>query len=186
MKDIPHKNSNVVRCEKMYQENYLRVVDNEINPSAPAVSMIGGGSKIEVYKGFRKVTGATIDVIGSGAWVEGTLTGDLTTYAHEEIYKIYNLKENESADYWFIKYQKEKDHDELKKAFEETTTQSYHFDFKYRLQGNDYGITAVDLGFVTIRIDYEGMTKLFTVPNSASSRAKTNDGEDYPGGFEPI
>lgn len=170
----------------MYTEVYERIATLEVEPVAPSYALIGEAGKIEVYKGTRAFSGIAIEAEGSGAWAEGHVKGSIKTYDYTALYQLYNMKNTESADYWFVHYSKETSHDQLVKTFEHSEEKVFDYDLKYRIQGNDYGITSVRLGFTTIRIDYEGMTKMFSVPNGASTKAKLDGGEDYPGGFEAV
>lgn len=57
---------------------------------------------------------------------------------------------------------------------------------KFKIQGNDYGISGVYITYQVIRLTMDGETKDYVVNNNDSSGANLSTGEKYPGGFEPI
>ena len=142
--------------------------------------------KLEVYQGNRATKNFGITVEGSGVWVNGNMNGSLEAYDYKALYKVYNLKDTESANYWFISYSKQTSHDELKKVFEDSKIVKIAYNLDFSIQGNDYGISAVYITYQVIRLALNGATKDYVVANSASSGAMLPDGNPYPGGFKPV
>jgi hypothetical protein len=150
------------------------------------MELLYAADDLAVYKGFQSVSKINISVIGSGAWVSGTLSASVKTCEYQALYNVYKLSKSESAGIWFLKHRTEKKYDELKLAFEDSKTSTINVDMNFKLQGNDKGITGVNVGFTVIRIDFKGQTKYFTVLNGASGEARTPEGDQYPGGFELV
>ncbi len=163
-----------------YVEQWIRVPEVGL-VAASATS----GEKVEAYKGFRSVSALSVTVEGPGSWAKGRIKGRIETYEWEKIYQVYNLPKSESADYWFINYRKDSSQSELKETNGKTVTQGYDVDFEFSIEGNAFGITSVLVGYTAIRLDYEGTTKIYTIPNPPSAGAVTPDGAPYPGGFKP-
>ncbi|PWI04866.1 hypothetical protein DIZ27_42700 [Streptomyces sp. NWU339] len=143
-------------------------------------------NKVEAYRGFSQQKGFSITVRGSGTWVEGRMTGSITTYDYQALYQIYGLERNQSAGIWCFQWKNNSRTDELRKTFERSEQMTFNYDMKFRIQGNDFGINEFVVGFTTLRIDMDGQTKFFIVPNNASAGAQLPTGGQYPGGFEPI
>lgn len=142
--------------------------------------------KIECYQGNKATNNFGISVEGAGAWAKGHIKGTLEAYDYKALYQVYNLKDSESANYWFISYSKTTSHDELKKVFEDSKTVKTNYDLEFEIQGNDYGISAVYITYQVIRLALNGQTKDYVVTNPASSGAMLPDGNQYPGGFKPV
>jgi hypothetical protein len=143
-------------------------------------------SKVEVYRGLSQEKGFSISVRGSGTWVEGRVSGSITSYDYQALYQIYGLERSQSAGIWCFQWKNNSRTDELRKTFERVEQMTFNYDMGFRIQGNDYGVNQFFVGFTTLRVDIEGQTKFFTVPNSASSGAQLPTGGQYPGGFEAI
>jgi hypothetical protein len=142
--------------------------------------------QIECYQGNKATNNFGISVQGAGAWAKGRITGTLDAYDYKALYEVYNLKDAESANYWFISHSKQTSHDELKKVFEDSKTVKTNYDLQFEIQGNDYGISAVYITYQVIRLALNGQTKDYVVTNPASSGAMLPDGSAYPGGFKPV
>lgn len=160
--------------------------DTPITQSAPSqMELVYAASDVQVYKGFHRLANINISVKGSGAWVSGNLRGRVSTNNYEALYQIYQLSASESSRVWFLSWSHERKYDEIKKVFEAAESTFVDINMDYRLQGNDFGITSVSIGYDVIRIDVAGVSKYFTVVNDASAGAKNPaDGSDYIGGFE--
>ncbi|PYG87467.1 hypothetical protein LY28_02137 [Ruminiclostridium sufflavum DSM 19573] len=146
----------------------------------------GEHDKIECYQGNKAVNNFGLTVHGSGTWVKGTIKGTLEAYDYKAVYEVYNLKESESANYWFVSYRQDKSHDELKKTFEDSHKVNLNYDLSFMIQGNDYDINSVFICYEVIRLVVNGVTKDFVVTNPSSSSAMSPDGSAYPGGFKPV
>jgi len=142
--------------------------------------------QIECYQGNKATNNFGISVQGAGAWAKGQIKGTLDAYDYKALYQVYNLKDTESANYWFISYSKQTSHDDLKKVFEDSKTVKTNYDLQFEIQGNDYGISAVYITYQVIRLVLDGQTKDYVVTNPASSGAMLPDGSSYPGGFKPV
>jgi hypothetical protein len=153
---------------------------------APKAFLAAEHDKLECYQGTRATNNFGITAEGAGTWVEGKISGSLDAYDYKAAYKVYNLKDTESANYWFIRYSKETSHDDLKKVFEDSKTVKLNYELTFQIQGNDYGISAVYITYQVIRLTLNGMTKDYVVTNPPSSGANLPDGNPYPGGFKPI
>ncbi|MBL7703457.1 MAG: hypothetical protein JNM14_14495 [Ferruginibacter sp.] len=152
---------------------------------AVAPQLMSEHDKIQCFSGTQVTKNAGITVQGSGASAQGHITGSLTTYDYKALYQVYNLKESESANYWFINYSKDTSHDELKKVAESSETATANYDLTFTLQGNDYGITSVFITYQVIRLVINGVTRDYVVTNNASSGAVDPSGAPYTG-FKPI
>lgn len=170
----------------MYVEVYPLVVPTGMTPDLALAALSGEHEKIEVYSGNQAVKNYGITVQGSGAWAKGKASGTITTYDYKALYEIYDLKDNESANYWFVNYSKATSHEDLKKVFEESATVKTDYALEFEIQGNDYGISSVYITYQVIRLEMEGQTKDFVVSNPASAGAVNPDGTKYPGGFKPV
>ncbi len=163
---------------------------NLIVPVGKSVNEIllnsGEHDKIECYQGNKAVNNFGITAHGSGTWVKGTIKGSLEAYDYKAIYDVYNLKETESSNYWFVNYRNEKSHDALVKTFEDSHKVTLNYDLSFMIQGNDYDINSVYICYEVIRLVVNGVTKDFVVTNPASSSALSPDGSTYPGGFKPV
>jgi mRNA-degrading endonuclease HigB of HigAB toxin-antitoxin module len=170
----------------MYAQVSTLVVPVHVTALNALAALSGGHDKIEVYSGNQAVENYGVSVQGSGAWAKGKIKGKITTYDYKALYQIYNLKDTESANYWFVSYSKSTSHDELKKTFESSKTVTTDYELEFEISGNDYGISSVFITYQVIRLQLAGQTKDFVVTNPPSSGASLPDGSKYPGGFKPI
>lgn len=157
-----------------------------IVPISLGMSFTNEHDKIECYQGRKAIENLGISVHGKGTWAKGKLEGDITTYDYKALYQVYNLPENESADYWFIKYRHDTSHSELKKTFENQKTNTSHYKVDFEIEGNDYDINSVYITFEVIRLVVNGETRDFVVSNAQSTTPVTPDGNNYPGGFKAV
>lgn len=141
--------------------------------------------KVQCFSGTQVTKNAGITVQGSGASASGHITGSLDTYDYKALYSVYNLKDSESAHYWFVSYSKDSSHDQLQKTFESSQTLKSTYDLNFTLQGNDWGITSVFITYEVIRLVVNGVTKDYVVTNNASSGAVDPSGAPYTG-FKPV
>lgn len=150
--------------------------------------LLGAGEhdKIECYQGNKAVNNFGITASGSGTWVSGKITGTLDSYDYKALYQVYNLKESQSTDYWFVSYRNDKSHDELKQTFCDTKTIKVNYDLSFTIQGNDYDINTIFICYEVIRLVVDGETKDFVVTTPSSAAALSPDGSAYPGGFKPV
>jgi hypothetical protein len=171
----------------MYVTKFSLVIPVSKVPAVGALAMPGQEhGKIECYQGTQAVNNYGVSVVGSGSWAKGKIKGSITAYDYRAAYQVYNLKQSESANYWFVKYSKDTNHDELKKVFETSTTVTTNYDLEFEIQGNDWGISAVYITYQVIRLVLNGVTKDYVVTNPPSSGAQLPDGNPYPGGFKPV
>lgn len=170
----------------MYAQIFNLVVPAHMKLEAAMVpETMSEHDKIQCFAGTQVTKNAGITVQGSGASAQGTITGSLKTYDYKALYKVYNLQDSVSANYWFVSYSKDESHDELKKAAESSETATANYDLTFTLQGNDYGITSVFITYQVIRLVVDGITKDYVVTNNASSGAVDPTGAPYQG-FKPI
>lgn len=164
------------------------VVPQSSDPQATLRMMATSGEheKLECYSGSKAVKNWGLTVQGSGAWVEGEISGTLETYDYKAIYEVYNVKDSKSSGWWIFRYTEDKSHDELKKVFEESVTTEVDYQLKFKIQGNDYGVNSVFITYEVIRLVYKGQTKDYICTPPASGGAVCEDGSEYPGGFEPV
>ncbi|MCK8481041.1 hypothetical protein [Psychroserpens algicola] len=163
--------------------NFHLVVPQEhlLNVGEYAIQQHG---KLQAYSGTQAIKQFGIDVEGSGATAKGHLNGKITCYDYKAIYKVFQLDDSESADYWFVTYKKSTSHDELKLVNSNTTTTTVNYDLDFTLQGNDWGQTAVYITYKVIRLTVDGVNKDYVVTNNASAGANNSDGSKYQGGFK--
>lgn len=142
----------------------------------------------EAYRGFRATQGIAIEAEGSGAWAKGkTKPGRIKTADWKRLYQVYNIPTSESWDVWIAKFKHDTSHGELKEVFKQGgEIDSELPEFEFQLQGNDLGITSVFVGFRSLKLEYQGQTKIYTAPNKNNAQVKNQDGSDYPGGFKPV
>ncbi|VTR97895.1 unnamed protein product [Gemmata massiliana] len=171
----------------MYVTKFSLILPASKLPAGGALALSGQEhDKIECYQGTQAVNNYGISVVGAGSWAKGKIGGSITAYDYRALYQVYNLKEGEAANYWFIKYSKEKNHDELKKTFENSTTVTTKYALEFEIQGNDWGVNAVYITYQVIRLVLNGVTKDYVVTNPPSSGAQLPDGSPYQGGFKPV
>ncbi|MEM7218011.1 MAG: hypothetical protein AAF515_06570 [Pseudomonadota bacterium] len=146
----------------------------------------GDHQKIQAYSGTKAIKNYGITVQGSGVTGQGEVSGSLVTYDYKALYDVYNLKQSDHRKYWFVSYSKDTSHDELKKTFEKSKTLTTNYDFKFTIQGNDYGVNSVFITLEVIRLEMDGVTKDFVVNNSSSLGANNADGSAYQGEFKAV
>jgi hypothetical protein len=138
---------------------------------------------IQVFQGTQAVKNYGITVQGSGVFATGSIKGSLTTYDYKALYSVYTLTDTESANYWFVSYNKDTSHDVLQKTFESSKTLTTNYKVDFTIQGNNSAISSVFITFQVIRVVYNGVTKDYVVTNPASAGANNADGSQYQGSF---
>jgi hypothetical protein len=171
----------------MYIQKFQLIVPLNTNLLVHALAASEGEhEKLQVFHGTQAVKNYGITVQGSGVIAKGNINGSLMTYDFKALYDVYNLKQTESAKYWFIPYSKDTSHDELKETFESSKRLTTNYNVDFTIQGNDYGISSVFITFEVIRLVLNGETKDYVVTNPASTGANNADGSTYQGEFKPI
>ena len=170
----------------MYIQQFKFVVpySTEVTKPGDMGAMEDNKEEIQTYSGNKVINNFGITASGSGTWVNGELTGSITSYDYKALYEVYNLDTSLETDYWFVKYRNDTSRDELKKTFEDSKTVTTNTKLTFIIEGNNYGINTVFITYNVIRIEYEGETKDYVATNPPNAGAVLPDGTDYPGGFK--
>lgn len=142
--------------------------------------------KLQVFSGKRAVSRYGVEVEGSGASAEGRIKVRGRFHSHRTLYDVYGLPASDRIQVWIFNYSHDSSRSELREAINDSVVGNVDIDLKFRLTGNDFGITSVFVTFEAIRTQIAGVTKDFVTNNSENAKAVSPDGSPYPGGFEPI
>ena len=179
-----------MQAQMQAQEHNIVYVDKftRVTPLKALGSAYTGGEhgKLECYRGNREVGNFGISVHGSGTFVRGQLEGTITSYDYKDLYEVFQLDDDASADSWFSSYKKQTSHDELKNIDKNAKEVTVHAPLDFIIEGNDYDINTVFITYQVIRLTVEGKSKDYVVTNNASAGAVTPSGDQYPGKFQPV
>lgn len=142
--------------------------------------------KLQVFSGKRAVARVGVEVEGSGAFAEGHIKVRGFFHLHTTLYDVYQMPSSDRINVWIFNYSRDSSRSELREAVNNSTAGAIDIDLKFRLQGNDFGITAVYITQEAIRTQIAGSTKDFVTSNPENAGAVSPDGSPYPGGFEPL
>jgi hypothetical protein len=150
-----------------------------IEPDGDLTVQYFDGSTVKVEKGMSQLKSVEIGAVGPGAEIEGKMKGKITSYDYKALYKIYNLKDDQSVDVWIFNYKNDKTRSELKKVNESSDKLETDVDLKFKVKGNDKGISKVWIGFAVLRVTTDTTTKDYSVTNKNSAGATDEKGNKY-------
>ena len=168
-------------------------------PSASAVNAVQGGfnllstdtgtvastDTVTASHGFS--TFKSVKIESKGFDLEGTLRGRLRTHSFESLWQVYNLPSSKSWKFWVIKYKEDQSQSVLKETFHQDDLIDVNIDLKFKVSAAALrDVSTLRVGFETLRLELDGVTKDFTVVNDASGGAKDQNGKDVPVEFEPV
>lgn len=140
---------------------------------------------VTAFHGFSTFKSVTIQ--SQGFDLEGTIHGTIHSYDYKALYQVYNLSSSESWGVWVAQFKHDTSQDVLKQTFNHEEKLDLAVDIKFKVSAAALrGVSTLRIGFETMRLVFDGVTKDFTVVNGASGGAKDQNGNDIPVDFQPV
>ncbi|WP_409463645.1 hypothetical protein [Amycolatopsis sp. GA6-003] len=141
--------------------------------------------QITAFHGFS--TFQKLVVQSQGFDLEGEIHGRLRSYNFKALYQVYNLPSSDSWKVWVVSFKHDSNRSVLKETFRNEQLIDVNIDVKFRVAAaNLRGVSSLRIGFETLRLQFNGTTKDFTVVNGASGGAKDQNNNDVPVDFQPV
>jgi hypothetical protein len=129
--------------------------------------------KIKAFIGTHNMSTHKLGNISSGQKVIGNATGIITGYDYKDLYSLYGIPLSEPTPAWITAFQKDKDKNELKKAFHRLNPINKMHSLDFWMQGNDTNIQEMDIHYGVIRLQWGLDVKNFVILNNSSVSAAT-------------
>ncbi len=141
--------------------------------------------EVTAFHGFSTFQSLTIQ--SQGFDLEGRIQGRLRSYNFKSLWQVYNLPSSSGWKVWVLSFKKDTSQSVLKETFRSEQLIDVTIDIKFKVSAaNLRGVSTLRIGFETLRLNFNGTTKDFTVVNGASGGAKDQDNNDVPVDFEPV
>ncbi|WP_206793913.1 hypothetical protein [Amycolatopsis sp. MtRt-6] len=141
--------------------------------------------EVTAYHGFSTFQSLTIQ--SQGFDIEGRIQGRLRSYNFKSLWQVYNLPSSSGWKVWVASFKKDTSQSVLKETFRSEQLIDINIDIKFKVSAaNLRGVSTLRIGFETLRLNFNGTTKDFTVVNGASGGAKDQNNNDVPVDFEPV
>lgn len=143
------------------------------------------GDNVTAFHGFSTFKSITIQ--SQGFDLKGTIKGKLRSHDFKKMYQVYNLPSSSGWKLWVIDYKKDTSQSVLKQTFQQEQLIDVNIDIQFSVSAAALrGVSTLRIGFETMRLQLNGVTKDFTVVNGASGGAQDQNGDDVPVDFEPV
>ncbi|MET9258920.1 hypothetical protein [Amycolatopsis sp. NPDC004079] len=140
---------------------------------------------ITAFHGFS--TFQKLVIQSQGFDLEGEIHGRLRSYNFKALYQVYNLPSSDSWKVWVFSFKHDSSRSVLKETFRNEQLIDVNIDLKFHVAAaNLRGVSSLRIGFETLRLEFNGTTKDFTVVNGASGGAKDQNNNDVPVDFQPV
>ena len=140
---------------------------------------------VTAFHGFSTFQSLTIQ--SQGFDLEGRIQGRLRSYNYKALWQVYNLPSSSGWKVWVVSFKKDTSQSVLKQTYLSEQLIDVNIDIKFRVSAaNLRGVSTLRIGFETLRLNFNGTTKDFTVVNGASGGAKDQNNNDVPVDFEPV
>ncbi|GGK73467.1 hypothetical protein GCM10012284_04180 [Mangrovihabitans endophyticus] len=157
---------------------------NVILPNSGVAKLADDGN-ITAYHGFSTFQYLTIQ--SQGFDLEGRIQGTLRSYNYKSLWQVYNLPSSSGWKVWALSFKKDTSQSVLKETFREEQLINVNIDIRFRVSAAAlHGVSTLRIGFETLRLELDGMTKDFTVVNGASGSAWDQNNNEVPVDFEEI
>jgi hypothetical protein len=144
-----------------------------------------GPDTVTAFHGFS--TFRSIKIESQGFDIEGRIQGRLKSHNFEKLYQVYNVPKSSGWGLWVVKFKQDKSQGVLKQTFQREELIDVNIDIKFKVSAaNLKNVSTLRVGFETLRLELDGVTKDFTVVNGASGGAQDQNGNDIPVDFEPV
>jgi len=141
--------------------------------------------EVTAFHGFSTFQSLTIQ--SQGFDLEGRIQGRLRSYNYKALWQVYNLPSSSGWKVWVVSFKKDTSQSVLKQTYLSEQLIDVNIDIKFRVSAaNLRGVSTLRIGFETLRLNFNGTTKDFTVVNGASGGAKDQNNNEVPVDFEPV
>jgi len=141
--------------------------------------------EVTAFHGFSTFQSLTIQ--SQGFDLEGRIQGRLRSYNYKALWQVYNLPSSSGWKVWVVSFKKDTSQSVLKQTYLSEQLIDVNIDIKFKVSAaNLRGVSTLRIGFETLRLNFNGTTKDFTVINGASGGAKDQNNNDVPVDFEPV
>jgi len=164
----------------------IDVTHGQFNAILPATRTNGtAADDVTAFHGFSTFQSLTIQ--SQGFDLEGRIQGRLRSYNYKALWQVYNLPSSSGWKVWVLSFKKDTSQSVLKQTYLSEQLIDVNIDIKFRVSAaNLRGVSTLRIGFETLRLNFNGTTKDFTVVNGASGGAKDQNNNDVPVDFEPV
>ncbi|MFE3175770.1 hypothetical protein ACFXPA_36440 [Amycolatopsis sp. NPDC059090] len=140
---------------------------------------------ITAFHGFS--TFQKLVIQSQGFDLEGEIHGRLRSYNFKALYQVYNLPSSDSWKVWVFSFKHDSSRSVLKETYRNEQLIDVNIDLKFHVAAaNLRGVSSLRIGFETLRLQFNGTTKDFTVVNGASGGAKDQNNNDVPVDFQQV
>jgi hypothetical protein len=154
-------------------------------PDARAGRSTTAADEVTAFHGFSTFQSLTIQ--SQGFDIEGRIQGRLRSYNFKSLWQVYNLPSSSGWKVWVLSFKKDTSQSVLKETFRSEQLIDVTIDIKFKVSAaNLRGVSTLRIGFETLRLNFDGTTKDFTVVNGDSGGAKDQNNNDVPVDFEPV
>ena len=141
--------------------------------------------EVTAFHGFSTFQSLTIQ--SQGFDLEGRIQGRLRSYNYKALWQVYNLPSSSGWKVWVVSFKKDTSQSVLKQTYLSEQLIDVTIDIKFKVSAaNLRGVSTLRIGFETLRLNFNGTTKDFTVVNGASGGGKDQNNNDVPVDFEPV
>ena len=141
--------------------------------------------EVTAFHGFSTFRSITIQ--SQGFDLEGRITGRLRSHNFKSLWQVYNLPSSSGWKVWVASFKRDTSQSVLKETFRDEQLIDVNIDIKFKVSAAAlHGVSTLRIGFETLRLNFNGTTKDFTVVNGASGGAKDQNNNDVPVDFEPV
>jgi len=146
---------------------------------------VAAADEVTAFHGFSSLK--NIKIQSQGFDLEGRITGRLRSHNFVSLWQVYNLPSSSGWKVWVASFKKDKSQSVLKETFRDEQLIDVNIDIKFKVSAAALrGVSTLRIGFETLRLDYNGTTKDFTVVKGESGGGKDQNNNDIPVDFEPV
>jgi hypothetical protein len=141
--------------------------------------------EVTAFHGFSTFRSITIQ--SQGFDLEGRIQGRLRSHNFQSLWQVYNLPSSSGWKVWVASFKRDTSQSVLKETFRDEQLIDINIDIKFKVSAAALrGVSTLRIGFETLRLNFNGTTKDFTVVNGESGGAKDQNNNDVPVDFEPV
>lgn len=150
-----------------------------------STSALAADDEVTAFHGFSTFRSLTIQ--SQGFDLEGRIQGRLRSHNFQSLWQVYNLPSSSGWKVWVASFKRDTSQSVLKETFRDEQLIDINIDIKFKVSAAALrGVSTLRIGFETLRLNFNGTTKDFTIVNGASGGAKDQNNNDVPVDFEPV